>query len=139
MNVEGAVAPTDVRFTSMAVTPEGIVQLPFVPNTSKTTVSPGPTGVVFGPSGLDGRVSTSRHGAIGVTSDFTSSAAPTQLTPPAPIATATAAPMAAQRLRRNRERSVRPDRREAHANFDDSRESFMSNTSALLGMFLSRS
>ena len=97
-NVDGAVAPVAVRFTSIAVTPLGIVQSPFEPNTSNVTVSAGPTGRRNGPFGSAGRVSTRRHGAIGVTIDSTSSMARTNPIPPEPRVTATAAPIAAQRL-----------------------------------------
>ncbi len=99
MNVDAAVARVAVRFTSIAVTPLGIEQSPFVPNTSNVSVSAGPTGRRNGPFGSPGRVSTNRHGAIGVTTDSTSSIARTRPIPPEPSVTATAAPTAAQRLR----------------------------------------
>ena len=102
-------APVAVRFTSMAVTPLGIVQSPLVPNTSKVRVSAGPTGRRRGPFGSAGRVSTKRHGAIGVTTDSTSSMARTRPIPPDPSVTATAAPIAAQRLRLTPRRARSPD------------------------------
>lgn len=108
MKVCGAVAPTDVRLTSIAVTPLGSVQSPFMPNTSNVTVSAGPTGRRSGPFGSAGRVSTRRHGATGVTTDATSLIALTKPMPPEPNVTATAAPTAAHRLRLNLRRGESP-------------------------------
>jgi hypothetical protein len=45
-----AVAPIAAMLTSMAVAVEGMEQLPLSPKTSKTMVSPGPIGVVRGPT-----------------------------------------------------------------------------------------
>lgn len=50
MKDRSAVAPIDAMLTSIAVAVDGIVQSPLVPNTSKTMVSPGPIGVVRGPT-----------------------------------------------------------------------------------------
>ena len=92
-----------VTLAAIETAPTGIAQLPFVPCTVNVAVSPGLSGVPRGPT-VDGadRVSTRRHGVI----DTNTGLAPVDTVaraipmPPAPMTTATAAPIAAQRTRR---------------------------------------
>ena len=92
---------TKVTFIDTAVADEGIVHLPLVPHTNGAYVCPPGIGVARGPTLIaPGRVSISRHGVIGTNDDAPGELAADALNkPPAPIETATAAPMAAQRER----------------------------------------
>ena len=98
-----------VRLKLIPTAVAGIVQFPFVPQTNRSNASPAPSGDGRSPtvSGA-GRVSNSRHGVID-TNDAGCASLPactTQPAPPAPIATAMAAPMPAQRDRINDARCV---------------------------------
>jgi hypothetical protein len=92
---------TKVTFIDTAVADEGIVHLPLVPHTNGAYVSAPAIGVDRGPTLIEpGRVSISRHGVIGTNDDAPGElAADADNKPPAPIVTATAAPIAAHRER----------------------------------------
>src|SRR5689334_14529982 len=78
----------------------GMVQLPLVPRTVRGTTSPLRSGVLRSPTRVSGRVSSRRHDVIGTNTDPGElSACAYHAPPPAPTATASAAPMAAQRDR----------------------------------------
>src|SRR5262245_58906052 len=102
-----AVPPTTVMLAVTAVAVVGMVHCPFEPRTANTVVSSGPNGPDLGPTSVAGRVSISRHGVIDTNDDgAVDGAAITVNSPPAPIATATAAPIAAQRERTRSNRRV---------------------------------
>jgi hypothetical protein len=95
------VAFTTVTLATTAVALTGIEQLPLAPRTVKVCVSPGPSGVERVPTVDPARVSANRHGVIGTYTDESPelSEAFTSPNPPAPNDTATAAPIAAHRIR----------------------------------------
>jgi hypothetical protein len=89
-----AVPPTAVTFMATAVAVDGMTQLPFVPCTRCVNTPPAGSGVETLPtvSGA-GRVSRSRHGAIGTNDDAVPPASPHTCTAPiiaVPTAAATA-------------------------------------------------
>src|SRR3954447_4578693 len=69
-----AVGSTIVTLVTMPVASDGMVQLPCVPTTLNVTVSPSPIGPTRSPTCVAARVSTNRHGVIGVTDDATEAA-----------------------------------------------------------------
>jgi hypothetical protein len=98
---DGKVAPTEVRLMFSAVALAGnAAHWPDAPTPTTVIVSPAPNGVLRAPTLVASRVSTSRHGSTGVTDDaMPAPDAWTRPMPPAPAATAIAAPIAAQRER----------------------------------------
>src|SRR6478736_3306376 len=100
-----AVAPTAVTFNNTPVAPTGTaVVVPLVVATEPATFNFCDTGDTNGPGKptfTGSRVSNTRTGSIVTTEDGAlGPAAPAMNTPPPPSVTATAAPMAAHRLRR---------------------------------------
>ena len=96
-----SVASTVVTFSETPVAVSGIpTQSPGSPWTVTVTTSPGPNGDDFDPTVEVGRVSRIRHGETGTKADAPDGdVARTIPIPPAPDASATAAPTAAQRAR----------------------------------------
>ncbi len=101
-------APVGLTIVTFMTTPTafaGTVQLPLVPRTDAVNVVPAPRGVFRGPTVTGaGRVSNRRQGVIVVSTGLgLGTLAAARFSPPAPRATATAAPTAAYRARRGEE------------------------------------
>ena len=102
MRNEFAVGAIAVTFITRPVASAGMVQLPFEPRTEIVCVSLPPMGVERLPTlSAPGRVSMMRHGTIGTNTARSpvSMDAEALINPPAPMDTAIAAPIAAQRER----------------------------------------